>query len=165
MIVKSERKLTNVYIIVRIKYQKEISGIVCDKEDDFHLYRRETILQAFNRFTTKNNITLYNNKEKYFYLIRDDNNILIDKKANIMDLGINNNDTIEVLTAEKNLETNGDFIYTIKSSKKNSKKFFLILIIIGIILILSLTGFLLYYFIFRKPEEIIKKRKNINRKN
>ena len=145
----SNRKFTNVYLIVRIRYLKEISGICYDKEDDWYLYRRETILDAFNRFTTKNDIKLYKKREIYFYLIRGRESIPIDKRKKIEDLAINSGDTIEILTSEKMLETNGVFIYTIKKLKKNNNKCWLV-IMIAIILLLLIIAFLLIFKIIKK---------------
>ena len=44
---KSNRNIKNINLIVRIKYKKEISGIIYDKEDDLVLYQRETLEEAF----------------------------------------------------------------------------------------------------------------------
>ena len=115
---KTNRNFHNSYIIIRIRYKKEISGILVDKEEDLDLYRQENIEKAFNRFTTRNSITRYNNKKKYFYLIKNNEYILLDKKILIKDLGLNSGDKVEVLTAEKSMETNGDFIYDIRKNPK-----------------------------------------------
>ena len=123
------RNIRNINLIVRIKFKNKISGIIYDKEDDIVLYQRETIEQAFNRYITKKGINTIKDKPNNFYLIRGKNYILLDKRAKIMDLGINFGDKIEVQTSDDILETNAEFIYQIKKScinndilKKEEKK-------------------------------------------
>ena len=159
MLSKSERKFTNSYLIITFKYQNEISGICYDKEDDFNLYRRETISEAFNRFITRSGITFYKNKELYFYLSSGDNYILIDKEQKIQDLGINDGDTIEISTNIKNT----DFIYKIKKNSKRIKKMLIISIIFAILLVVTATALLLYYFVFRDKKKIIVKKEEYKR--
>ena len=159
MLSKSERKFTNSYLIITFKYQNEISGICYDKEDDFNLYRRETISEAFNRFITRSGITFYKNKELYFYLSSGDNYILIDKEKKIQDLDINNGDTIEISTKIKNT----DFIYKIKTNSKRMKKILIFLIIFAILLVVTAVALLLYYFVFRDKKEIIVKKEEYKR--
>ena len=159
MLSNSERKFTNSYLIIKFKYQNEISGICYDKEDDFNLYRRETVSDAFNRFTTRSGITFYKNKELYFYLSSGDNYILIDKEQKIQDLGINDGDTIEKSTKIKNT----DVIYKIKTNSKRMKKILIFLIIFAILLVVTAVALLLYYFVFRDKKEIIVKKEEYKR--
>ena len=114
----STRNIKNVNLIVRIKYKREISGIIYDKEDDMILYQRETIEQAFNRYITKNGINILKSKINNFYIIRGEKYIPIDKRMKIMDLDINFGDKIEVISSKDILETNSDFIYSIRKSEK-----------------------------------------------
>ena len=115
------RNIKNVKLIVRIKYKQEISGILCDKEDDLKLYQRETIQQAFNRYTTRNGISSPKNKTNNFYLIRGEEYRLIDKKKKIMELDLNSGDIIEVVSSDNILDTNGENVYTIKKLGKKNK--------------------------------------------
>ena len=153
------RNIKNVNLIVRLKYKREISGIIYDKEDDMILYQRETIEQAFNRYITKNGINIAKSKSNNFYVIRGEKYILLDKKMKIMDLDINFGDKIEVISSKDILETNSDFVYSIrKSGKKDKNKLLLKKILIPsiIILFLIILGILLYFFVFKKEKIIIE---------
>ena len=94
------RNIKNVNLIVRLKYKREISGIIYDKEDDMILYQRETIEQAFNRYITKNGINIAKSKSNNFYVIRGEKYILLDKRMKIMDLDINFGDKIELISSK-----------------------------------------------------------------
>ena len=109
---KSNRNIKNINLIVRIKYKKEISGIIYDKEDDLVLYQRETLEEAFKRYITKNDIRIYKNQLFDFYLIKGKKYVLLDKKIKIMELDLNSGDKIEVQSPNNNLETNSDIIIT-----------------------------------------------------
>ena len=155
----STRNIKNVNLIVRIKYKREISGIIYDKEDDMILYQRETIEQAFNRYITKNGINILKSKINNFYIIRGEKYIPIDKRMKIMDLDINFGDKIEVISSKDILETNSDFIYSIrKSEKKNKTKQLLKKVLIPsiIFLLLIILFVLLYIFVFKKEKRKIE---------
>ena len=173
---KSNRNIKNINLIVRIKYKKEISGIIYDKEDDLVLYQRETLEEAFKRYITKNDIRIYKNQLFDFYLIKGKKYVLLDKKIKIMELDLNSGDKIEVQSPNNNLETNSDIIITdipFKSeenrisdkynleqkeiiyqkndvlTENNKKKCPLKLkIFIGVIILITI-GLLLYFFIPR----------------
>ena len=155
------RNIKNVKLIVRIKYKQEISGILCDKEDDLKLYQRETIQQAFNRYTTRNGIRSLKNKTYNFFLIRGEEYRIIDKKKKIMELDLNSRDIIEIVFSNHILDTNGESIYTIKKlGKKNKRNLLLIIIILALVGVgvLGGIGAILYFFVFKKKKEPIKEK-------
>ena len=155
------RNIKNIKLIVRIKYKQEISGILYDKEDDINLYQRETIQQAFNRYTTKNGIRSLKNKTYNFFLIRGEEYRLIDKEKKIMELDLNFGDVIEVVFSDNILDTNGENIYTIKKlGKKNKRNLLLIIIILALVIVVVLGGIgaILYFFVFKKKKEPIKEK-------
>lgn len=158
----SKRNIKNIYLILRIKYKNKIAGILVDKESDFILYRRENIEEAFNRFTTKNNINIYKNKELNFYIIRNGKSILIDNKQEIHKIHFEHDDVIQVVTTEKDLEENNDVIYNIKNQNniKKNKIIPISIIIILILCIFIILFVLLYFFIFKKKKEIIFEEKS-----
>ena len=165
---RTHRKISNYHIIVRIKYQTKIANEIVDKEDDLCLYRTEKIEHAFNKYLTKNGITFYRNKIKSFYLIKNDEYILLDKKKEIQNLGLNTGDLIEVKKREETLEINTEVIYDIKTRRsiknkkqKDYRKFFCISgIVISILAVLILASLLLYFFILKKKKEIIEEKIN-----
>ena len=160
---KTKRNIKNIRLIVRILYKKEISGIMHETSDDMVLYQLETIAESFNRYTTKNNITLYNNKIKNFYLMKKGEFFLLDDKEQIMNLGLNSGDIIKIKFSDENLDNTQDFLYKIKKSniKTNSKRIKIIITSISIIaLILLVAIILLYHFVFMKKEkEMFEKEK------
>ena len=150
--IKTKRNINNKNIIVKIRFKKRVRGYIIDAEDNLALYPRENINieQAFNRYTTTNNINIYNKKEKYFYLIRGNYHKLLDNQKLIKDLSLNSGDIIEVQSPDIDLNIN--LTRTQAPLNKFSKKIIIAIILISA-LVLILAGVLIYLFAFKRKKE------------
>ena len=150
---QTTRDSTNKRIFVRFRFQKKVLGNIIDAEDDFYLYQRETIEQAFNRYTTRHDINFYFKKKKIFFLISGNTHILLDNQIQIKDLSINSGDIIEVQSPEINLNFAREPLEPLNNSRK---KIIITIIVIIIALVLILVGVLIYLFVFKKNKESLE---------
>ena len=147
-------------LIVQFKFKNRIDNdIIIDKQDYLSLQPEDKLEQVFNRYLTKNGITFYRNKIKNFYLFKNNEYILLNKKLSIQELGLISGDVIEVRNRDETIQTNVDNVYSIKhrrsiKNKKPFNKLFWFLIGLTITLSLILVGLLLYFFVFKKKKKI-----------
>ena len=132
------KKIIN-YLVIRIRFQNEIAGNIIDAEDYLVPYQRENIEQAFKRYTTRNNIKIYDNKTKVFFLIRGDKHILLDNEKLIRDLHLNQGDIIEVQSPDINLHFERVIL-------NNSRSKIIKAIITISVIVLIILGILLLFF-------------------
>ena len=136
---QTRRSMRGNHLVIRIRFQNEIAGNIIDAEDYLVPYQRENIEQAFKRYTTRNNIKIYDNKTKVFFLIRGDKHILLDNGRQIRDLHLNQGDIIEVQSPDINL-------YFGRVILNNSRSKIIKVIITISVVVLIILGILLLFF-------------------
>ena len=156
---ENKRSIKNKSLITRFKFKDRIErDIIIDKQDSIKLNVGDTIEHSFNRYLTKKGITFYGNKNKNFFIFKNNEYILLNKNLKIQDLGPITDDLIEVRIEDEIIEKNVDNTYTIKNRRsiKNKKPFnrlFLTILGVTIALALILIGLLLYFFVFKKKKK------------
>ena len=136
---QTRRSMRGNHLVIRIRFQNEIAGNIIDAEDYLVPYQRENIEQAFKRYTTRNNIKIYDNKTKVFFLIRGDKHILLDNEKLIRDLHFNQGDIIEVQSPDINLHFGRVIL-------NNSRSKIIKVIITISVVVLIILGILLLFF-------------------
>lgn len=136
---QTRRSMRGNHLVIRIRFQNEIAGNIIDAEDYLVPYQRENIEQAFKRYTTRNNIKIYDNKTKVFFLIRGDKHILLDNEKLIRDLHLNQGDIIEVQSPDINLHFGRVIL-------NNSRSKIIKVIITISVVVLIILGILLLFF-------------------
>ena len=136
---QTRRSMRGNHLVIRIRFQNEIAGNIIDAEDYLVPYQRENIEQAFKRYTTRNNIKIYDNKTKVFFLIRGDKHILLDNEKLIRDLHLNQGDIIEVKSPDINLHFGRVIL-------NNSRSKIIKVIITISVVVLIILGILLLFF-------------------
>ena len=158
---EKKRNIKNYNQVLRIAYQKNVLGRKIDKEDDLKINDKESLENAFNRFSTQRNILNKNEEENYFYLEKDGKHIKLNRAESIEKLGLKSGDKILitneiVFDKKKHRDIKNDpKIYTIKNQnqKSNKKKIIIFIILLSILSIFIIgLGALLCYLLLRKRQ-------------
>ena len=158
---------------INVKLQYSFNNIIMT--DLMKLNKEESLENSYNTFQKTNKINIDKNKQKncLFYLLRENEKILLDKKVKVKQLDLKEGDLIFVLIPDKakeieithhtqnissaNLNEEKDSNST-HSGIKKMKTIYIILIILTSLLLLGFSIFLIYYFVFGS-----KKGKNNNK--
>ena len=155
-------------ITIKIRYKSNGTFIT----ENLVLYKVNNLENAFNEFKRKKNIFEINNEEeeKVFYLIKETQQIKLDKNKAIEELNLNEGDLIEV-SYQPPIIINNNYRHNIINSNSNlnptlsenkKKNCFIIFLIIGVAVISIIISLLCVFLIKKKKDKTIKDKPSDN---
>jgi hypothetical protein len=68
---KRSRNINDYNLVLSLSYRNSTLGKKIDQKDDFTVYNKESLEQAFNRFSTERNLVTEREEITFYYLERD----------------------------------------------------------------------------------------------
>ena len=154
---KRSRNINNYNLVLSLSYRKSTLGKKIDQKDDFKVYNKESLEQAFNRFSTERNLVTEREEITFYYLERDGKYIPLQSSQQIENLGLKSGDKILIgdeIFFTKKKERNIAQQYKIKGqNQRENKKYKKLIILLSILsVIIALGAIFLCYFLFRKKQ-------------
>ena len=161
---KKKRNISNYKIVVRISYNKDIRGEEINKEDDLGIRYQESLEEAFNKYSNRNNIN-NKNKKNYFFLEQGKKRIELEKDKKIETLNLKSGDRIFISTekiendVKKYIRDESENIEMNNMHSKKLKKILALIIPISSVILIAIIGLLLFFSIsVKKTKRILRKK-------
>ena len=161
---KKKRNISNYKIVVRISYNKDIRGEEINKEDDLGIRYQESLEEAFNKYSNRNNIN-NKNKKNYFFLEQGKKRIELEKDKKIETLNLKSGDRIFISTekiennVKKYIRDKTENIEMYNMHSKKLKKILTLIIPISSVILIAIIGLLLFFSIsVKKTKRILRKK-------